>query len=362
MATDKSDELELQIDYEYRQASAERFCLALVEQIKELTAQNNITVAVPIESRVKSWFSISKKIERINLKLEDILQLNDLVGIRLILLFKRDLDRCRELIEENLEIIEKEDTASRLDESQFGYQSYHYVIKLPEKWLSTPTLRDFAEYKAEIQIRTIAQHIWAAASHNLQYKQEDNVPKTVRRSIYRVSAMLEIVDLEFERVLREREEYVKELKLDIQDEKLNVDILKEILDSHLPIANRTDDEPYSELLQNLSRCGINKSSEFISLINEQLKNALKRDDKTVDRIWDKHAFSEDYVEIKRAERGFFYNHTGLVRIMLEEKFGDRWKAVNLSGSTKVKTKAKGKLTIIPKNNNENKPSNQSRQK
>ena len=325
MATIKSDKLKK--DYESKQASAGRFCSALVEQIKELTSQNNISLAVPIENRVKNWSSINSKIEGSNLKLKDILQLNDLVGIRLILLFKRDLDKCRKLIEQNLKITEKEDTASRLDESQFGYQSYHYVIKLPKKWLSIPTLRDFAKYKAEIQIRTIAQHIWAAASHTLQYKQEDNVPKTVRRSIYRVSALLETVDLEFERVLREREEYVTELKPETQDEPLNVDLLKEILDSHLPIANRTDDENYSELIQNISNCEIETSSELISLIKEQLEVALEEDKEAVKEkreYFIKEGEMQDDENDERAiKQGIFFTHAGLVRRMLDWKFGDQ---------------------------------------
>ncbi len=325
MATDKSDILKK--DYDAQQASAERFRSALVEQIKELISQNNISLAVPIESRVKSWSSISGNIEKTNLELKNILQLDDFVGVRLIFLFKRDLNKCSELIEKYLEVIEKEDTASRLDESQFGYQSYHYVIKLPKKWLSIPTLRDFAKYKAEIQIRTIAQHIWAAASHNLQYKQEDNVPKTVKRSIYRVSALLETVDLEFERVLSEREEYVTELKPETQDEKLNVDLLKKILDSHLPIKNRTDDEDYSGLITNLSNCEITKSSELISLIKEQLKLALaidatkveivKKSEEGVYKVYSKYG-------IDRASRGIFYNHIELIRIMLNRKFGTLW--------------------------------------
>ena len=326
MARPKEDKLKK--DYESKQVSAGRFCSALVEQIKELTSQNNISLAVPIERRVKSWSSISSKIEGSNLELKDILQLNDFVGIRLILLFKRDLDRCRKLIEENLEIIKQEDTASRLDESQFGYQSYHYVIKLPKGWLSIPTFKDFAEYQAEIQIRTIAQHIWAAASHNLQYKQEDNVPKTLRRSIYRVSALLETVDLEFERVLSEREQYIKELKPETQDETLNVDILKEILDSHLPIANRKEPEYYSKLLQNLSNCEIDKSSQLISLIKERLKAALE-EDKSLVKSKKEYYEKEGEMEDKRDERaislGVFYSHTGLVRRMLTKKFGTpRW--------------------------------------
>jgi ppGpp synthetase/RelA/SpoT-type nucleotidyltranferase len=319
MAKKKEDKLKK--DYESKKVSAGRFCTELVEQIKELTHQNNIYLAVPIESRVKTWSSISSKIERRNLKLKDIIQLNDLVGIRLILLFKRDLIKSRELIEENLEIIEQEDTASRLGESQFGYQSYHYVIKLPNEWLSIPTFKDFAEYKSEIQIRTIAQHIWAAASHYLQYKQEDNVPRAVRRSIYRVSAFLETVDLEFERVLSERENYIKELKPEIKDETLNVDILKEILDSHLPSANRSKDEDYSDLLGFLSFCKIDKSSQLISLIKEQLQASLEEDAKMVTKI-KKVGLSNVSETFKvRTEKGVYYTHTGLIRDMLDDKFG-----------------------------------------
>ncbi len=317
MTTIKNDKLKK--DYEAKQVPAKRFCSALVEQIKELTSQNNISLAVPIESRVKSWSSISGNIEGSNLKLKNILQLNDLVGIRLILLFKRDLDICRKLIEENLKIIKQEDTASRLDESQFGYQSYHYVIKLPKEWLSIPTLKDFAEYQAEIQIRTIAQHIWAAASHNLQYKQEASVPSTLRRSIYRVSALLETVDLEFERVLREREHYIEELEPTIQNETLNVDLLKEILDSHLPIENRAVEEEYSELIQNLSKCGIEKSSELISLIKEKTKIALEKDAEVVRKVESGDIRYE--LKKERIKKGVFYTHAGLVRQMLDDKFG-----------------------------------------
>jgi len=221
------------------------------------------------------------------------------------------------------------------------------------------TLSDFAEYKAEIQVRTIAQHIWAAAEHTLQYKQEDNVPKTIRRSIYRVSALLETVDLEFERVLSEREHYIKELKPETQDETLNVDLLKEILDAHLPFENR-DDEDYSVLIRNLSNCGINKSSELISLISENLKTVLEIDAMKAEivRKGSEGSGSEgseslykslyNKSEINRASRGIFYNHTDLIRMMLSKKFGNRWKF----------SEVKGKLTVIPKNNNENKPSNQ----
>ena len=322
MAIDKSDKLKK--DYESKQASAKKFRNVLVEQIQKLLTRNKIDLAVPLERRVKKWSSIKKNIDESSLELEDILQLDDFVGIRLILPFKRDIDKCSGLIEKNLEVIDKKDTSSRLEESQFGYQSYHYIIKLPKQWLPTPTLEDFAEWKAEIQVRTMAQHTWAAASHILQYKQKDDVPESVRRSIYRVSALLETVDLEFERVLDEREEYTEEVEPDIQNEKLNVDLLKKILDAHLPIENRIDDERYSESIEDLSKYGIEKSSELISLINEQLAKALEYDARKVEFITknseeDVYKGIYDKYEIDRASRGFFYNHTDLIQVMLVAK-------------------------------------------
>lgn len=330
MVANKSDKLKE--DYGNRRDYAEKFRSSLVEQIKELISQEKIQLAVPIESRLKSWSSIRSKIERKNLELKDILQLNDLVGVRLIFLFKRDLDKCKKLIEENLEIVDREDTSSRLDESQFGYQSYHYVIKLRKEWLSLPTFSGFSEYKAEIQVRTIAQHIWAAASHNLQYKQESSVPKTIRRSICRVSALLEVVDLEFERVLSEREEYFEEVKPETQDELLNVDILRKILDDSLPIDNRVDDEDYSKLIQQLSYCEITKSFELINLIKEQLDKALHKDEHQVVlfKAGASPQIATDYTWKRAYEKDVYYTHCDLIRVMLDNKFGSDWRVVDFA--------------------------------
>ena len=312
----------LRKEYESVKGPAKDFCDALTEQIKTLLSKENISLAVPVESRVKSWDSIRNKLERRSVELESVLQLNDLVGIRLILPFRRDLDKCVKLVEDTFEITEREDTAVRLDESQFGYQSHHFVLKLPEGWLSTPTLQGFDKYSAEIQIRTLAQHIWAVASHKLQYKQEESVPKTVLRSIYRVSALLETVDLEFERVLNEREQYFEGLRPETHDEELNVDLLRKIMDDHLPHENRKSNEEYSELLQELSRCGINKSSQFISLMNEQLKNTLQEDTelaKTILNSTSTDKLGDDWLD--RLKEGIVHNHTGLIRTMLDSQFG-----------------------------------------
>ncbi len=192
----------LRAEYQVLAPRTERFVNALLVEFAQLLPKQNIALAVPIEHRVKDWGSIADKIERKSLALEELTQLQDLIGLRLILLFRRDLEKTHRLISETFTVLSHEDTAERLDVTQFGYQSFHYVIELPESWLTVPSFADFANLKAEIQTRTLAQHMWAAGSHKLQYKQEQSVPEPVRRSINRVSALLETVDLEFERVLQ----------------------------------------------------------------------------------------------------------------------------------------------------------------
>ncbi len=135
-----------------------------------------------------------------------------------------------ELIAEAFNVLRQYDTQERLREDQFSYASRHFVVKLPEEWLEVPTMAQLGELQAEIQVRTLAQHIWAEASQTLQYKQEQNVPPVVRRAIYRVSALLETVDLEFERVLDQRETYRSTVEASATDEALNVDLLEKALE------------------------------------------------------------------------------------------------------------------------------------
>jgi putative GTP pyrophosphokinase len=54
--------------------------------------------------------------------------------------------------------------------------------------------------RAELQVRTVLQHAWAAIDHKLAYKRESDVPKGLLRQLSRVSALLEVGDEQFEAV------------------------------------------------------------------------------------------------------------------------------------------------------------------
>lgn len=333
---------QLKIQYQDNAGRAERLREAVVVQMTELLSSGELTLGVPMESRVKSWGSIEEKLERKSIEIDSIFALHDIVGVRVILLFRSDLDRALKLIAENFEVVSREDTGSRLGEAEFGYQSQHFVVRLPKAWLSLPSLANLNEFCVELQVRTLAQHIWAAASHKLQYKQEAGVPPPVRRAINRVSALLETVDLEFERVLNERQRYVAEtLSSPHDNEAINVDSLASLLTDLLPPENRKESEGYAELLPHLTALGVTTLGRLRQIICSHLEKAIERDKALV---VENRARADDPSKkpetIERLGRGVFYSHAGLVREALRQEFGAETANAVWTSKRRAKRRAK----------------------
>lgn len=287
---------------------AERLKLALVDELNHLLSKEGIALGVPIESRVKDWSSIEEKLERKALSLSLVSDLDDLIGMRIILLFRRDLESIGKLLSDNLNVLSSEDKAAQLSEAQFGYQSQHFIVELPKPWLNVPTWRDLGGLRVEVQVRTLAQHIWAAVSHKLQYKQEASVPPPLRRSIHRASALLETVDIEFDRLLEARDNYVEEVVEEDFDQLLNVDLLDAILSKLLPLQNRKPEEPYDELISDLNHFEVKTVGQLRDLICVYYDEILESD--------------AMQAEIHGRDEGFYFQHVGLVREGLRKKYGE----------------------------------------
>jgi ppGpp synthetase/RelA/SpoT-type nucleotidyltranferase len=317
----------LQNQYLALAPGASRLKVALTEQLTHILATHQISLGVPLESRVKAWSSIAEKIERKARRLTSVDELDDLVGIRLILLFQRDVDLIHRLIGETFLVLSAEDTASRLTEKQFGYKSHHYIVRIPEAWEKVPSFAGLQSYKVEIQLRTLSQHIWAAASHKLQYKHEESVPLPLRRAIYRVSALLETVDLEFTRVLDDRDTYIADQAATQHfEEKLNVDSVQALLTQLLPAENLDidDQENYADVLIDLLHFNIDTSPKLRDLLTEHKVAILEKDTEEARSREADEADDEDGRERlnQRLERGVFFTHVGLTRQALCERFGD----------------------------------------
>jgi len=309
-------------DYKAALPALQEFCDRIRTEIGLLLRSEDITLGAPLESRVKSWASVCDKSERASTPIISLDGVKDLVGVRVILLYRPDIERVLEILRDEFPIEAEERKGMDEDAESFGYQSVHALLRLstPAAHL-TPVPHAPPALRAEVQIRTLAQHIWAAASHDLQYKKERAVPKPLRRTIQRVSALLETIDLELERVLAEREEYVAELETDVGQLMLDIDILRKILCERLPEAHRDADERYAKTLEALKSAGIDDIAGLSGLIERRLEDALAFDAQITGALQKSSSagggarladFNPD-----RLARGVYYCQEGLLRKMLE---------------------------------------------
>ena len=152
-----------------------------------------------VEVREKSIASFAEKAIRKAHKYDDsVRQLTDLCGGRVILHTLDEMNAICRFVREQFVIDEANsvDAGSRLKETEFGYRSIHYVVQIQkQEILGVPVPLDtIGNRKAEIQVRTVAQHAWAAITHDRLYKGGFVVPNRLKRLAHRTAALLEEAD------------------------------------------------------------------------------------------------------------------------------------------------------------------------
>lgn len=320
----------LRDEYSQLRQRLDKFAIEFGRQLTELLEQDTIALGVPVQSRVKEWDSIQAKLERKQRALSHITDLTDSIGLRVITLFQKDVDAVCEVITKHFGILEQENTQGRLEESQFGYLSVHFIIQCQPEWYATPIFAPFRDLniKIEIQVRSLAQHIWATASHILQYKQEETIPVPIRRTLYRLSALLEIIDLEFTRLLEQKATYQGEINMLIADEeisRLDVDTLAKVLSDILPSENKDAEELYADLLEDLTHFGITNPNQLQGLVLKHRDAILRYDAESVQAIKEDQELQQLLAEDKeRFARGVFFTYVGLVRVVMAYEFEQQW--------------------------------------
>ncbi len=261
----------LKSEYESKLLYTNGFCSVLEGSVRAYVRED--ALAAPVVSRVKKWESIEKKIKNGGVSIRSVTDLDDLIGIRVIVLFRRNIESTCALIERNLTVIRRKNKSDELQESQFGYQSCHYIVEIAPGYLG------------EIQVRTAAQHVWAASSHVLQYKTENSPPPELRRALYRVSALLECVDIEIEHVVAGKEAYIAGLSA-CENTPLNVDSLEQVLDTVWPAQSKDviGREPHAELLEDIHHFEISDTENLRAILLKHKDAVLAKDKKTASHV------------------------------------------------------------------------------
>lgn len=169
--------------------------------MKILLQEQNMHVH-SVVSRVKEESSLRNKLVQSNKNYARLQDITDLCGIRIITYFEDEVNQVADFIRREfaIDVDNSIDKRAVLAPDQFGYLSLHLIVTLSDRRLQLKEYQKFAGCKVEIQIRSILQHAWAEIEHDLEYKNKAMASYETRRKFSRLAGILEMVDLEFEKI------------------------------------------------------------------------------------------------------------------------------------------------------------------
>ena len=114
-------------------------------------------------------------------------QIQDQIGARIITFYLDDVKKLAEEVAGYFRAIETQDMVPD-SEAEFGYFGKHFMLLLPvDVFDDRITEKDSPKF-FELQIKTLFQHAWAEANHDLGYKPEAPLSNEQKRCLAYTSA------------------------------------------------------------------------------------------------------------------------------------------------------------------------------
>jgi ppGpp synthetase/RelA/SpoT-type nucleotidyltranferase len=163
-----------------------------------------------VMGRAKSVESFADKIKRRAGQCSNpVNEFTDLCGVRVITHTIDEVEAVADAVgrEFVLDLADSENKQEKLAYREFGYLSTHFTIQLrdvkPVPGFTQEMIRrldGLKQIRAELQLRTLAQHVWADIYHELGYKNEFQLPPRWEREFARLAALLEDCDKGFQEI------------------------------------------------------------------------------------------------------------------------------------------------------------------
>jgi ppGpp synthetase/RelA/SpoT-type nucleotidyltranferase len=200
---------------------------AIATRLRESLTEAGIVVA-SVESRVKTEKSLAGKLELKGAKYKSLADITDIIGLRVITFYLDDVDVVASVVERLFDV----DWDNTVDKRRlhaldsFGYQSLHYICRVPEM-----------PFRFEIQMRTLLQHAWSNMNHDTGYKSGVEIPREYIRNMSRLAGMLELADEQFSRIRSELTDYRRRMQAlvasgNLDEVQLDGDTFRSYLDLH----------------------------------------------------------------------------------------------------------------------------------
>ncbi len=129
-------------------------------------------------------------------------QIQDQIGVRVIVYFKSDAVRVGAVLKRYLRHVEQK-TLVPESEWMFGYFGIHYIFALPAEAVPSEIDSGACPRLFELQIKTLFQHAWSEANHDLGYKPVDQLTDDQKRRLAYTSAQAWGADRTFQELWSE---------------------------------------------------------------------------------------------------------------------------------------------------------------
>ena len=195
----------------------------LEDSYSNLYENHLVSVATRLEDLVSNYFENEPRIDRISArpktvgsfiekanKIESdekvysdpLNQIQDQIGVRVITFYKSDVDRVCDVVNRYFRAIEDKLLVPE-SESEFGYFGRHFVLFLPSDVFENNDQRDECPDFFELQVKTLYQHAWSEANHDLGYKSDSPLNPDQKRKIAFTAAQSWGADLVFSELFDE---------------------------------------------------------------------------------------------------------------------------------------------------------------
>lgn len=274
----------LKREYEEIKGLYERLVDEVLYMLRESIEKNKIKIhtLTARETKVKTFESFYGKVIRKQLRNNQFEAIEDIAGVRVICLYRSDLERVGSVISENFDVIRADTTTTR-SETPFGYASDQYVVKLPKE-CKGPRYDHIKNLKCEIQVRTILMDAWASVSHHLDYKKQVDIPRELRTDFNALAGLFYVADTHFELFKEGIEESRASLMKTVEqgmfdlDQEINLDSLTAYLQWKFP--ERKIESVMSDIVSELREHGYQNIRQLDDKINiaspvlKQLENEI----------------------------------------------------------------------------------------
>lgn len=277
-------------------------CKYIIEEALQQTGIKTHSVL----SRVKTLGSAQEKLTRKE-KDGSLEELEDLLGLRIVCLLRSDIPRIGELVRNEFDVVVEDNKLDGANIGTFGYQSVHFIAKLHASCKGR-RYNGLHGQLFEIQLRTVAMDSWATLSHYLDYKNEADVPKELRKDFFALSGLFYVADTHFEMFYASRKKSEKEAAERIENKKttknedLNLDTLRAYLRKKYPQRKPASAKGISTFLEELTTSGY---ADFGKI------------DHAINKAYPHFSSFEEHVLIKKSSKAkYFYADVGAARISL----------------------------------------------